>query len=191
MLLANNTLRQLQLDHSEVFQDELGTITPFKAQILVSSSAVPRFHRPRPVPYALQPLVELELDRLTQSGVLESVSHSDWAAPIVTMIAITHMWRLQGDCESSTRCGPVSTTSPRGSVCYVGRWQILLYDGSLSCPQSITPRRQFMSISRHQHSTWLVRVYQVAVRSGLCSVNLSEDDEHHLTRNGRCHLLPQ
>lgn len=97
VLLANDTLRQLLLDHSEVFQDGLGTITPFKAQILVSSSAVPRFHRPRPVPYALRPLVELELDRLTQSGVLEPVSHSDWAAPIVTVPKRDGEVRICGD----------------------------------------------------------------------------------------------
>ena len=68
-----------------MFSDELGTITPFKAKLSVSSSAEPRFHRPRPVPYALKPLVEQELERLEKIGVLEHVDHSDWAAPIVTV----------------------------------------------------------------------------------------------------------
>ena len=62
VILATDTLRQLLHDYSEVFQDGLGTIKAFKAQIAVSTSAVPRFHRPRPVPYALRPRVEQELD---------------------------------------------------------------------------------------------------------------------------------
>ena len=64
VLLEKDALRQLLLEHEEVFSDELGTITPGKAKLAVSPSAVPRFHRPRPVPYALKPLVEQELDRL-------------------------------------------------------------------------------------------------------------------------------
>ena len=64
VLLEEDALRQLLLEHEEVFSDELGTITPGKAKLAVSPSAVPSFHRPRPVPYALKPLVEQELDRL-------------------------------------------------------------------------------------------------------------------------------
>ena len=72
VLLVNDALRQLLLDHSEVFQDRLETtITPFKAQILVSSSAVPRFHRPRPVPYALRLLVELASYTIRRVGTCE------------------------------------------------------------------------------------------------------------------------
>ena len=54
-------------------------------KLTVSPSAVPRFHWLRPVPYALKPLVEQELDKLEQAGVLERVDHSEWAAPIVTV----------------------------------------------------------------------------------------------------------
>ena len=82
ILLANESLLQ---DYADVFQDSLGTITPFKAVLSVSPSANRRFHRPRPVPYALRPLVEQELECLERAGVLQPVSHSDWAAPIVTV----------------------------------------------------------------------------------------------------------
>ena len=81
----NDALRQLLAEYEEVFSDELGTLAPMKAKLSVSPSATPRFHRPRPVPYALKPLVEQELDRLERTGVLEQVNHSDWAAPIVTV----------------------------------------------------------------------------------------------------------
>ena len=85
VLRDGGVLQQLLQEFSGIFADELGTITPVKAKLVVSSSATPRFHRPRPVPYALRPLVEQELDRLERAGVLERVDHSDWAAPIVTV----------------------------------------------------------------------------------------------------------
>ena len=97
ILLANDALRQLLQDYTDVFQDNLGTITPFKAQLAVSPSAVPRFHRPRSVPYALRPLVELELDRLVRTGVLKPVNYSNWAAPIVTVPKRDGEVRICGD----------------------------------------------------------------------------------------------
>ena len=80
-----DALQQLLSAFADVFKEELGTITPGKAKLVVMASATPKFHRPRPVPYALRPLVEQELDRLEQAGVLERVDHSYWAAPIVTV----------------------------------------------------------------------------------------------------------
>ena len=97
VLLEKDPLRQLLLEHEEVFSDELGTITPGKAKLAVSPSAVPRFHRPRPVPYALKPLVEQELDRLERARVLERVDHSEWAAPIVTVPKRDGQVRICGD----------------------------------------------------------------------------------------------
>ena len=47
------TLKKLLAEYADVFSNELGTITPVKARIVVSASAAPKFHRPRPVPYAL------------------------------------------------------------------------------------------------------------------------------------------
>ena len=78
-----NALQQLLGAFVDVFKEELGTITPGKAKLVVTASATLKF--PRPVPYTLRPLVEQELDRLEQAGVLDHVDHSDWAAPIVTV----------------------------------------------------------------------------------------------------------
>ena len=97
VLLEKDELRKLLQEYAEVFSDELGTITPVKAKLEVSPSAVPRFHRPRPVAYALKPLVEQELDRLEQAGVLERVDYSDWAAPIVTVPKRDGCVRICGD----------------------------------------------------------------------------------------------
>ena len=97
VLLEKDELRKLLQEYAEVFSDELGTITPVKAKLEVSPSAVPRFHRPRPVAYALKPLVEQELDRLEKAGVLERVDYSDWAAPIVTVPKRDGCVRICGD----------------------------------------------------------------------------------------------
>ena len=48
--------------------------------------AKPKFHKARPVPYAIRPLLEVELDRLTKEGILEPVAFADWAAPIVPVL---------------------------------------------------------------------------------------------------------
>ena len=97
VLQEKDGLRQVLLEYADIFADELGTITPAKAKLTVSPSAVPRFHRPRPVPYALKPLVEQELDGLEQAGVLERVNHSEWAVPIVTVPKRDGQVRICGD----------------------------------------------------------------------------------------------
>ncbi len=102
--LGSNWLQSLQLDwqeihrlydrpvdkvldpHSEVFRDELGTLKGFKAKIYVDPSVAPRFCKARPVLYAMRDLVEKELDRLAQQGVIELVQFADRAAPIVPVM---------------------------------------------------------------------------------------------------------
>ena len=97
-LLGRNWLQHFVLDWRSVKAGEvLGTITPFKAQLIVTPNAVPRFHRPRQVPYALKSQVEQELNRLEREGVLKRVNHSQWAAPIVTMPKKDGTVRICGD----------------------------------------------------------------------------------------------
>nr|CAI5842820.1 unnamed protein product [Callosobruchus analis] len=51
----------------------------------------------RPVPFALQPLVEEEIDNLVSQGVLEKVDMSEWATPIVPVVKSNGKVRLCGD----------------------------------------------------------------------------------------------
>ena len=55
------------------------------------------FHRPRPIPFAVKGAVDRELDRLQQAGIVEKVTHSDWAAPIVVVPKGDGQIRLCGD----------------------------------------------------------------------------------------------
>ena len=87
----------LQDRYAEVFEETLGTITPFFATLSVKPDTRPKFCKPRPVPFALREKVEAELDRLESSGVLEKTSYSDWAAPVVAVPKRDSSIRLCGD----------------------------------------------------------------------------------------------
>ena len=91
------TLSEVLSVHEEVFAGGLGLMNQFEAKLMVKPGASPRFCRARPVPFALKEPIERELDRLEDSGVLEKVSHSDWAAPIVAVPKSDGTIRLCGD----------------------------------------------------------------------------------------------
>ena len=59
--------------------------------------AGPLFFKPRPVPYALRARVEEELKRLEAAGIIEPVTHSDWAAPVVPVVKGDGSIRQCGD----------------------------------------------------------------------------------------------
>ena len=51
------------------------------------------------MPYALRSRIEEELDRLEREGILEKVTHSEWATPIVAVPKPNGRVRLCGDFE--------------------------------------------------------------------------------------------
>ena len=85
VLPSQRSLAGLLETYKEIFADELGTIQPYKAKLIVAPSAVPKYHRPRSVPFAMKSVVEEELNHLESTGVLERVEVADWAAPIVAV----------------------------------------------------------------------------------------------------------
>ena len=60
-------------------------------KIDIDPAVRPCFCRARPVPYALQSLVERELDQLVQQGILEPVQFAEWAASIVPVLKADKM----------------------------------------------------------------------------------------------------
>jgi hypothetical protein len=94
---SNPALEKVLNEFADVFSDELGSIRHFQAKVSVAKDARPRFHKARPVPFALKGKVEAELDRLEAEGVIEKIRRSDWAAPIVTVPKKDGGVRICGD----------------------------------------------------------------------------------------------
>ena len=88
---------ELTTKYKSVFGEGLGTIKEFEARIKVKPDANPKFHKARPVPYALKGAVEAELERLEKEGIISKVEHSEWAAPIVVVPKSDGSIRICGD----------------------------------------------------------------------------------------------
>ena len=113
-LLGRNWLKVIQLDwrsikhiptelesllykYDELFKEELGTMRGVNAKLSMKEDATPKFCRARPVPYALREAIEKDLSRMQQLGVIERVSYSDWATPVVPVPKPDGSVRLCGD----------------------------------------------------------------------------------------------
>lgn len=81
----------------ELFNGGLGKAKGIKAELRVKDDAVPKFFKPRPLPFALREGVAKELNRLQELGVLEKIDYSDWAAPIVPVRKANGEIRVCGD----------------------------------------------------------------------------------------------
>jgi len=82
--------------HSDLFKAGLGCTT-ITAKLILKNDTQPKYCKPRKLPFALKPIVGAELNRLEKDGVLEKVSHSDWATPIVVVKKPSGKVRLRGD----------------------------------------------------------------------------------------------
>ena len=95
---GTNQRDRLLSKYDEVFKDKPGEINTFEATLHLKENAVPKFRsKARTVPFALKEAIEQELNRLEQDGIIEKVSYSPWAAPIVPVPKRDGRIRLCGD----------------------------------------------------------------------------------------------
>ena len=94
-------------EHSSVFTSELGTLKDSAVTISLDPTAQTQFCKARTVLYAFKGKIEKKLDRLVQQGVIEPITYSEWAAPIVPVLKkekrmeLLYMCGLQTYSESS------------------------------------------------------------------------------------------
>ena len=81
----------------QVFPEGLGKMSSFEASLHLKPLATPKYHKARSVPFALKEAIEMELARVEKAGVIEKVTHSQWAAPIVPVLKGDGKLRLCGD----------------------------------------------------------------------------------------------
>ena len=80
-----------------VFKPGLGKLKGMTAKLMLRPEAVPRFCKPRPMPYALRPKVEATLEKMEKEGNIEKVEISDWATPVVPVMKPDGSVRICGD----------------------------------------------------------------------------------------------
>lgn len=68
-----------------IYMDKLRTIKSFCAKLEVKPVEKPKFFKPRTVPYAVRSAIEEKIYCLELQGILEKVTHSEWATPIVAV----------------------------------------------------------------------------------------------------------
>ena len=96
-----NLEKEVSLLKSEfklVFTDKIGTFNKGTVTLhLKTENAVPKFFRPRPLPFILKSKVENELERLLNLKIIEPVVVSNWGTPIVPVLKRDGSVRLCGD----------------------------------------------------------------------------------------------
>lgn len=98
--------------HTEVFKEGLGSMKNITVKLNIKPDSRPKFFKARPVPYAIKPKVETELEYLLKKGVLEPVSQLDslqlcwswkrmspWWCVEISKWTLTRYWKL-----NSTLC---------------------------------------------------------------------------------------
>ena len=55
---------------------------------MLQGSSVYTSHKTRTIPYAYRAMIEIELDRLVEQGILALLQFTDWATPIVPVLKV-------------------------------------------------------------------------------------------------------
>ena len=81
----------------DVFREDLGCCTKIKATLKLKADSKPIFRPKRPVSYAALNIIEKELNRLQEAGIIEPTNYSRWAAPIVVVRKVNSKVRISAD----------------------------------------------------------------------------------------------
>ena len=97
--MEKSKLKEILDRHEEVFAQKLGHM-PIKAHLNLKEGTRPVWKKAQPVPHALYPLVDAELERWIKEGIAEPVeasNNSGWATPLVVVPKADGWVRLAAD----------------------------------------------------------------------------------------------
>ncbi|XP_055615172.1 uncharacterized protein K02A2.6-like [Toxorhynchites rutilus septentrionalis] len=81
----SQTLATLHTQFPEVFTNEMGLCKKAPVKLVLKGDPKPVFKPKRPVAYCIEGVVEDEICRLENLGILKKVDFAEWAAPIVVV----------------------------------------------------------------------------------------------------------
>lgn len=92
-------VKRLMDKYANLFETGIGKLPEnFKTKVqLVNEDVKPVFLAARQIPFALRPKVEEELYSLQRQGIVERITASEWAHPIVAVLKSNGMVRICGD----------------------------------------------------------------------------------------------
>lgn len=93
----NNYATFLKTNFPACFEETLGKCKMYKATLTLKENTSAPFCKSRPVPFAIQPLVEKELQRLQSIGIITPITTANCAAPIVATMKKSGQVRICGD----------------------------------------------------------------------------------------------
>lgn len=96
-----NALKNLLQRFNSGCSPDFSAIKGVKAKLTLKPNTSPVFIRARVVPFKLIPLVERELENLEKVGVIEKVTTSTWATPIVPILKRDGTVRICGDYKTT------------------------------------------------------------------------------------------
>ena len=79
--LVTTKEEELIAQYGDLFKHKIGTLEGFQAKLAVDTEEIPKFYKPRAVPYAIRDAVEMDLDRMERLGIVERVHTSESPSP--------------------------------------------------------------------------------------------------------------
>ncbi|XP_062703908.1 uncharacterized protein K02A2.6-like [Aedes albopictus] len=81
----DHQVAELKSKFPTVFTGQLGLCSKMQVHLSLKKDARPVFKPKRPVSYNMEAVVEDELKRLQDNGIITPITYADWAAPIVVV----------------------------------------------------------------------------------------------------------
>ena len=83
---CDDELQTLMRKHIDVFSYSIGCLKKITSSLHLKENATPKFCKARPIPHSLKSKVETELKNLQSEGIIQPISWSEWATPIVPVM---------------------------------------------------------------------------------------------------------